>query len=207
MSQGHNAVRLSVLRAAIWVMVLTSGPLVGAKIFDLVVLVGAWSASPPQSLHLLPYGPDWPVDTGDFFIPFSGLSLVASLVAAVAGWRTYWGYRGLLLTPLFLTIVALVVTVTLFWPLNAGLWYGSQGREGWPGDPAILSAMARQWVQLDWLRVAIAFTAFVAAARLLAMRVPDRRTADDPVSVRVAVAIGALGVLGFAAYFVLSGLG
>lgn len=187
-------------------MVLTSGPLLGAKLFDLVVLVGAWSAAPPESLRLLPYGQAWPVDTGDFFIPFSGLSLLASFAATLAGWRTDWSYRGLLVLPLALTLVALVVTVTLFWPLNAGLWYGSQGREGWPNDPALLTAMAREWVQLDWIRVAIAAAAFVAAARLLAMPVPAPRVKADPPAVRITVAILALGVVGFLAYFI-SGIG
>jgi hypothetical protein len=27
----------------------------------------SWSTSPPESLSLLPYGPRWPVDTGEFF--------------------------------------------------------------------------------------------------------------------------------------------
>ena len=39
--------------------VLAWGLLVGGKLFDLRVLVGAWSAAPPESLSLLPYGPRW----------------------------------------------------------------------------------------------------------------------------------------------------
>jgi len=32
------------------------GILLGSKLFDLRVLAGAWSASPPESLSLMPYG-------------------------------------------------------------------------------------------------------------------------------------------------------
>ena len=53
--------------------------------FDHVVLVGAWSASPPESLSLLPYGPRFPVDTGDYF--FSQFSCVVGvLIRALYHW-------------------------------------------------------------------------------------------------------------------------
>ena len=44
-------------RIFLWISVIAWGVLLGAKLFDLRVLVGAWSASPPESLSLLPYGP------------------------------------------------------------------------------------------------------------------------------------------------------
>jgi hypothetical protein len=69
-------------------MVVTGGLVLGAKLFDLRVLVGAWSLSPPESLSLLPDGPRWPVDTGDFFIPLSGGYLLACLAARIASWPT-----------------------------------------------------------------------------------------------------------------------
>ena len=36
-------------KAFLWLAVLVGGPLLGAKLFDLVVLAGAWSANPPHS--------------------------------------------------------------------------------------------------------------------------------------------------------------
>ena len=57
----------------------------GAKLFDLLVVAGAWSASPPASLALLPYGPRFPMNPGDFFQPLSivmAVSVVAALICA-----------------------------------------------------------------------------------------------------------------------------
>jgi hypothetical protein len=39
-------------------------------------------------LKYLPYGRDFPVDTGAFFIPVSALLLISHFGAAIAGWRT-----------------------------------------------------------------------------------------------------------------------
>ena len=41
-------------RAFLWIAVLVGGPLLGAKLFDLLVLAGAWSADPPASLAMMP---------------------------------------------------------------------------------------------------------------------------------------------------------
>jgi hypothetical protein len=49
---------------------------VGAKLFDLLVVAGAWSASPPESLKLMPYGPH--------AMLFLGPIIVSILLAAVA---------------------------------------------------------------------------------------------------------------------------
>ena len=52
------------MQAFLWVSVLAWGIGVGAKLYDLRVVAGAWSAAPPESLRLLPYGPHFPVDPG-----------------------------------------------------------------------------------------------------------------------------------------------
>ena len=75
-------------KSLLWLAVLVGGPLLGAKLFDLLVLAGAWSANPPTSLGMMPYGDDWPVDTGLFFVPFSAAMLIAGLARlSLAGVR------------------------------------------------------------------------------------------------------------------------
>ena len=49
--------RFLLLRFFLWVSVIAWGVVLGAKLFDLLVLAGAWSAAPPESLSLLPYVP------------------------------------------------------------------------------------------------------------------------------------------------------
>jgi hypothetical protein len=91
---GDMADRRGTTRAFLWLAVLTGGPLLGAKLFDVVVLAGAWSAHPPASLAMMPYGKAWPVDTGVFFIPLSAAMLMAGFGALVAGWRHHGGIAG-----------------------------------------------------------------------------------------------------------------
>ncbi|MEQ1784779.1 MAG: DUF1772 domain-containing protein, partial [Hyphomonadaceae bacterium] len=137
--------RATVGRGFLWLAVLVAGPLVGAKLFDLVVLAGAWSADPPSSLAMMPYGAKWPVDTGVFFIPFSAALLVAAFGALVAGWRTPWRYRWLLCIPSIGIFALLMLTVTSFWPMNAALWRHAAHSAGDSITDAESITMARQW--------------------------------------------------------------
>jgi len=63
--------RFRLMRFFLWMSVLGWGLGLGGKLFDLLVVAGAWSASPPASLALLPYGPRYPMNPGDFFQPLS----------------------------------------------------------------------------------------------------------------------------------------
>ena len=189
-------------RAFLWLAVLCGGPLVGAKLFDLIVLAGAWSADPPASLRMMPYGKAWPVDTGAFFIPFSALMLVAGFGALVAGWRTPWRYRWLLCVPSVGILLLLVLTVTAFWPMNAALWYHGIGSAKDVLSDAESVAMARRWVVLDWVRVAGASAAFVAALRALTLPWPREVAAPDSRAVRLMLLAVLTAVAGFVVWFV-----
>ncbi len=189
-------------RAFLWLAALVGGPLLGAKLFDLLVLAGAWSASPPASLAMMPYGKAWPVDTGLFFIPFSAAMLVAGFGALTAGWRTPWRYRWLLCLPSIGILLLLVLTVAAFWPMNAALHaHGVHSAKDTITDAQAV-VMARQWVMLDWVRVAGAFAAFVAALAALTTPWPGETTAKDPPIARAVLATALLGVAAFAVWFV-----
>ena len=196
------ATRKTTTRAFLWLAVLVGGPLVGAKLFDLVVLAGAWSARPPASLAMMPYGRAWPVDTGLFFVPFSALMLVAGFGALVAGWRTPWRYRWMLCLPSLGILLLLVLTVTEFWPMNAALYYhGIHSPKDTITDAQSI-AMARRWVALDWLRVAGATAAFVAPLRALTLPWPADVAPKDPPIVRALLLLSLAGVAGFVVWFV-----
>ncbi|WP_081606975.1 DUF1772 domain-containing protein [Asticcacaulis benevestitus] len=189
-------------RVFLWLAVLAGGPLVGAKLFDLLVLAGAWSANPPQSLAMMPYGKAWPVDTGVFFIPFSAAMLVAGFGALIAGWNTPWRYRWLLCVPSVGILTLLILTVAAFWPMNAALFYHGIGSPKNSITDAESIAMARLWVQLDWVRVLGATAAFVAALRALTLPWPQDVAAKDPPIVRAFLGLALLGVAGFVVWFV-----
>lgn len=181
--------------------VLIGGPLVGAKLFDLMVLAGAWSAHPPASLAMMPYGKAWPVDTGVFFIPFSALMLVAGFGTLVTGWKTPWRYRWLLCLPSIGILALLILTVMAFWPMNAALYYHGIGSPKDMITDAQSVAMTRQWLMLDWLRVVGATAAFVAPLRALTLQWPSEVAPKDPLLVRLLLPLALAGVAGFVVWF------
>jgi len=196
--------RERVTRVFLWIAVLVGGPLAGAKLFDLLVLAGAWSAHAPQSLTMMPYGKAWPVDTGVFFIPFSAAMLISGFGALIAGWNTPWRYRWLLCVPSVGILVLLVLTVVEFWPMNAALYYHGVHSARDTITDAQSVAMARRWVQLDWVRVAGAAAAFVAALRALTGPWPTVVVAENPPVVRFALACILAVVVVFVVWFVLN---
>ncbi|WP_420141428.1 DUF1772 domain-containing protein [Sphingomonas sp.] len=194
--------RQRVTRAFLWLAVLVGGPLLGAKLFDLLVLAGAWAADPPRSLAMMPYGKAWPVDTGVFFIPFSAAMLIAGFGALAAGWRTPWRYRWMLCLPSVGILLLLILTVTAFWPMNAALYYhGIHSPKDMITDAQSI-AMARRWIALDWLRVAGATAAFVAPLRALTLPWPTRVAPRDPPVVRMILVLALVGVAAFVMWFV-----
>lgn len=194
--------RKRLTRAFLWVSVLAWGPLLGAKIFDLVVLAGAWSGSPPESLRLLPYSSDYPVDTGEFFIPSSAALLFATFGALVSGWRTPLRFRALLAISAVAIFATLVLTVVVFWPLNSELWaFASGSPKAIQSVPAIIDK-THLWVTMDWVRVAIASVGFLSATRAISMVYPDAMAPKDPPLVTALLVLGLVGVAAFLVYFV-----
>jgi Domain of unknown function (DUF1772) len=171
--------RISLTRTLLWVSVFAWGILLGSKLFDLRVLAGAWSASPPESLSLLPYGSHYPVDTGQYFFPISAPLLVCSLATLIAGWRTPPSYRvWLVLSPLMMVAI-FMFTVLWFWPHNHALWLVATGAPDAVRDRTEIIRMARQWVSYDWLRVAMMVVGFVSAIRTISVPFPAPAAAQN----------------------------
>ena len=195
--------RERITRVLLWISVFAWGVLLGAMLFDLRVLAGAWSASPPESLSLLPYGKRWPVDTGEYFIPSSAALLLASFGALVAGWKTGPRYRALLFVSAATIFAGLVFTVLVFWPMNAALWAVARGAATALKEPEAVRALVHKWIALDWLRVGVSVVGYVAA--LKAFSIPYPAPIDDRPSsplMKVVYAVCTAGVLAFVAYFV-----
>jgi hypothetical protein len=168
--------RARLTRAFLWISVIAWGLLVGAKLFDLRVLAGAWSAAPPESLNLLPYGPRYPVATGDFFIPISAALLLASFSALVCGWQTPRRFKLLLLGSTAAILGTLTFTVGWFWPANRALWHVAAGAQDAIRDRAQIIRLARTWVAYDWLRVSIGTFGLLCSVRAISVPMP----ASDP---------------------------
>jgi len=154
----------------LWLSILAGGIGLGAKMFDLLVLAGAWGASPPGSLMLMPYGARYPIDPGNFFQPLSAILLVAFLGALISGWKTPLEYRVWLWLPLLMFIILWIFTPTVFWPMIREL-YGV-GRGTIVESDAQVLRVVRRWIICDWLRVVAIAVAFLSSVRAISVPFP-----------------------------------
>ena len=165
--------RVRLLRIFLWFSVLAWGIGTGAKLYDLIVLAGAWSASPPESLSLLPYGARFPVIPGQFFAPTSGATLVGAIGALICGWRTPASYRVWLFSSAILILALWIFTVTVFWPSNHALFAAASAPPLTAEGHAELIRRAHQWIAFDWCRVAMMLGGFVSAVRAISIPIRD----------------------------------
>ncbi len=162
------------MRAFLWLAVIGWGIGLGAKLFDLLVVAGAWSAAPPASFALLPYGPRFPIDPGNFFQPLSAVMALGILGAVISGWRApgqlrFWLWLGLIM---FLIIWA--ITPTIFWPMIHQLYGTAIGRVTATDAESI--ALAGRWLMWDWFRVGLIAIGFIASVRALSLPAATNRS-------------------------------
>lgn len=165
----------------LWISVVAWGILLGGKLFDHVVLVGAWSASPPESLSLLPYGQRFSVDTGDYFFPSSVALLVCSFGVFITGWKTPLVDRLWLFLPAAMLLVTLIFTVYWFWPANRALWHVATGATDAIKNQAEIISLTRQWVTYDWFKILAGSVGLVSCIRAISVPFPrssHRLTSD-----------------------------
>ena len=172
--------RQRVLQCFLWLSVLSCGIGLGAKLFDLVVVAGAWSASPPASFALLPYGPRYPIDPGDFFIPLSAIIVIGIFGAIVAGWRSPRRLRIWLLIPAVVFLITWAVTPTVFWPMINQLYGTATGKLETTDAESI--QLARRWVIWDSIRVGLIAVSFIASVRALNLSASTQASPPAPTS-------------------------
>src|SRR5712664_2293285 len=164
--------RLRLMRIFLWISVLGWGIGVGAKLFDLLVVAGAWSAAPPASFALLPYGPRFPMNPGDFFQPLSGVMVLGMLGALISGWKTPFQLRLWLWLPVITFLIIWVVTPTVFWPMIHDLYGAATGKI--VRSDAELIALARRWIICDWFRVGLIAVGFLGSVRAISLPINQK---------------------------------
>lgn len=160
------------LTACLWISVTAWGVGLGGKLFEFLIVISAWAADPPASLALLPYGPRYPHDPGDFYQPLSALLVVGTIGSLIAGWRSARNYKALLLLPLVSLIFIWVATPTIFWPMIYDLYGAGTGKRPLAG--AATHALINRWLWYDWIRTM--FIALGFAGSLHAISIQHRAT-------------------------------
>lgn len=158
-----------VMRFFLWAAVLGWGIGLGAKLFDLVVVAGAWGAAPPESFALLPYGPRFPMNPGDFFQPLSAVMAIGLLGATISGWRAPLQIRFWLWLGVIMFVVIWAITPTVFWPMIRELYGSANGKMSHTN--AELVQLVHRWIIWDWFRASLIAIGFVASVRALSLSV------------------------------------
>ena len=161
------------LKVLLWIAVIASLICLGGMLFDLVVVSTAWGADPPESLKLMPYGPRYPHNPGDFGIPASILILVSYFGALIAGRKGSSTVKVLLIVPVVLVVIGAVATPTMFWPMITDLYRAGIGRITL--SDAELTSLVRRWFVLDTLRALLLVGGLVCHIILL-----NRKSESDP---------------------------
>ena len=154
---------MRLMRAFLWTAVVGWAIGFGAKLFDLVVVAGAWSSSPPASFAFLPYGKHYPINPGDFFQPLSVLMAICSIGALISGWNSH--VRFWLWLPVIMFFIIWAITPTVFWPMIRQLYGIAIGRITTTDIESV--RLAHRWLVLDSFRVVLIAVGFIASVRAL----------------------------------------
>jgi len=159
--------RVRIMQIFLWASTLAWGIGLGAKLFDLLVVAGAWGAAPPASFALLPYGPRYPVSPGDFFQPLSALMALTMVGALVAGWRQPRPLRRWLLVGVSAFVLIWAITPTIFWPMINAQYAIATGKA--TASAAEAAALTARWIAWDGFRIALIAIGFLASIRTLTL--------------------------------------
>jgi hypothetical protein len=159
---------MSAERIFLWLYLLLFSVQLGAGLYETLVVVPVWSASPPQSVWgwnaLREANPELAIDSGRrfwiFVTPAVGLLSVAALLT---GWQTGPEHRAWLLAATLTSFVMVLITFAYFVPTLIGLMKSR------PDDDAAarVASKARLWATLNWVRVAVLIAAWLCALRAL----------------------------------------
>ena len=152
----------------LWISVIAWSVALGGKLFEFVVVMSSWAANPPESLTLMPYGPKYPFNPGDFFQPLGLVALVGCLGSLICGWYAPPRYKVLLWVPFAVLLLTALATPTMFWPIIRDLYRAGAGTAPLP-EPA-LHALVSKWFWYDWIRTAAAVLAFACAVHALSTK-------------------------------------
>ena len=168
MEGGGVLIRDRALVILLWVCVLVQSTWVGGTLYQMLVIVPLWSASPPESVRDFFQSTDWNRTIVHFFgPPFMAARTLPVVAALLVGWHLTRHRRALLLAVACLA-VAVVFTAVYIYPINAVLFTQAGGDH----TAAEIQALADRWVIADRLRFLVGLVAF--GAILWAFRLPVR---------------------------------
>lgn len=150
--------------STLWLFVIGTALILGAGLYEALVVVPFWSAGAPASLAegnpLLRV----PMRSGQVFWPFFTPALaVIALLAVVTSFGAPPRQLGWRLAATGLLLIVSIVTLAYYRPAIIGMVvHHGAGR-----TPEALGADARRWVALNWVRVGAVAAALAMGIRAL----------------------------------------
>lgn len=165
-------IRDRILLVSLWLSVVALTTWVGGTLYQMLVIVPLWSASPPESVRAFFQETEWNRTIFNFFgPPFIVARNVPLLAALIAGWHLPQHRRALLIAVICFTGFGAIFTVAYVYPINAVLFDQAGGTQG--GDE--IRALANRWILFDRVRFIIGLVGFAAILHAFRLPIPSER--------------------------------
>jgi hypothetical protein len=157
-----------ILALMLWLSVIAQSTWVGGTLYQMLVIVPMWNASPPESVRSFFRGTDYNRLIFRFFgPPFMAARTLPVLLALLAGWHLP-RHRGPLILAVTCLLFAVVYTLAYIYPINRVLFEQAGGDQS---DEEIC-AMASRWIYADQLRFVVGVVAFLAILWTFRLPIP-----------------------------------
>jgi hypothetical protein len=153
------------VKVLLWYNVLSLAIWAGGTVYQMLVVVPLWSASPPESLTAFLKGTQFTTTIVHFFGPKTQVLRAAPLLAlAVVAWK-YDGLRPWVLACAATMAVGLVMTRAFIYPMNDVLFWNA----GAGVAPDELRALVTKWIWWDRARFAIMTGGWICLLRAFSL--------------------------------------
>jgi len=160
--------RLRIAQVLLCVSVLAWSLWFGGLIYEMVVILPLWSASPPDSVLGWNARPQYVINPTRFYLPVALTTILSSAATLLAGWSVTRSRRFWLAISAVCAVTTLAFTFIYFFPKNEVLFRNQSG--GLSREE--ITAIAHAWIRANWLRVCIMAAGFFSALR--ALSIPPR---------------------------------
>ena len=164
------SIRNRALNVLLWYAIFAWGIWLGGTLYQMLVVVPMWSASPPGSLRAFLQGTEYNRTVYHFFgPPFIAARIIPMIIAMPLAWHLP-GHRRILGVAAACVVAIVIFTLAYIYPINAVLFDQAGGDRSAPA----ITAMVRTWIWADRARLGVGIVAFVAILRAFRLPLPRR---------------------------------
>jgi hypothetical protein len=160
------SIRDQALNVLLWYAIFAWGTWLGGTLYQMVVVVPMWSASPPESVRAFFQGTEYNRTIFHFFgPPFMAARVIPMIIALALAWHLP-EHRMALGVAVVCLAATVIFTFAYVYPINAVLFEQAGGEH----SATEIAEMVREWIWADRIRFCVGIVAFVAI--LWAFRLP-----------------------------------